>query len=42
LNVTTIVQALLAPKVVVQVPPVIEKSAAFDPLKVSARVTVWG
>jgi hypothetical protein len=40
LNVTIMVHALPAPKVVVQVPPVTEKSAAFVPLKLSLRVTV--
>lgn len=38
-NVTTIEHALLAARVVRQVPPVIEKSAAFVPLKFSPRVS---
>ena len=37
-NVTVIVHDLLAASVVVQVPPVIEKSAGFAPLKDSLRV----
>ena len=41
MKVTTIVHALAAPRLVVQVPPVIEKSAAFVPLKLSLRLTCW-
>ena len=41
LNVTVIVHEVLAASVEVQVPPVIEKSAAFVPLKLSLRLTGW-
>jgi hypothetical protein len=40
-KVTVIEHAVLAARVVVQVPPVIEKSAAFVPLNDSLRVTRW-
>jgi hypothetical protein len=40
-NVTMIEHSFLAARVVVQVPPVIEKSAALIPLKVSLSVTGW-
>ena len=41
-NVTMIVQDVLAFSVAPQVPPVIEKSAAFGPLIPAVSDTVWG
>ena len=40
-NVTVIEHVLLAARIEVQVPPVIEKSAALVPPKLSLRLTCW-